>query len=396
MDALRGFALIGVGLVHVLEQHAGAAHTEQVMEVAAATGPDQVIMGIHQMLLAGKFYVLFSLLFGLSFFIQIDRSDQRGEAISDRFVWRLAILFMFGYIHHLFYRSDILMLYAVLGLSLPLLHRLSTRTLIIVALALFLGAGRFVSFSLMGDTLIMDSPDSPENHAYFDTLKNGSLRDVFAINNTGGIKNFLAFQFGIFGRGYITLGLFIIGICLGRAGVYRDLNGHKTAIKKTLAWSGGLTVVSFALMIAAWSQIQQPQDFTTWREAIALTFYDLFNLSMAAVYACAFLLAITKAKAMMKAIAPYGRMALTNYLLQSLIGTALFYGWGFGLLGEWPYRYILLMAVFIAAGQILLSQVWMRHFHYGPCEWLWRTLTLRQRVPLRRGRTPGLSTGVAG
>lgn len=106
VDALRGFALIGVGLVHVLEQHAGAAHTEQIMEVAAATGPDQVIMGVHQMLLAGKFYVLFSLLFGLSFFIQIDRSDQQGEAISGRFVWRLAILFMFGYIHHLFYRSD--------------------------------------------------------------------------------------------------------------------------------------------------------------------------------------------------------------------------------------------------------------------------------------------------
>src|SRR5690606_5988140 len=139
---------------------------------------------------------------------------------------------MFGYIHHLFYRSDILMLYAALGLSLLVLHRLSTRTLIIIALALFLGLGRFISFSLVGDTFLMDSPQSPENQAYFDILKNGSLWDVFAINNTGGIRNFLAFQFGIFGRGYITLGLFIIGICLGRAGVFRDIDSHKSAIKK--------------------------------------------------------------------------------------------------------------------------------------------------------------------
>ncbi len=401
VDALRGFALLGVGIAHILEQNAGAAHTAEIVQAAAATLPDQVIQGIHQVLVSGKFYVLFSLLFGLSFYIQIDRphidkSMQRGVSTSSKFVWRLAILLLFGYLHHLFYRGDILMLYAVLGLSLPLLSRLSTRTLLIGAGLLFLGLGRFISFGLMGDSLTMYAAESPENQAYFATLKHGSLLEVFAINNIDGIRNLLAFQFGIFGRGYVTLGLFMAGICLGRSGIIGNLGGHKATLKKTMVWTSMLVVVSFVLMFVAFSQIEQPQTMSTWMAAVALTFYDIFNLSMSAVFACAFLLLVTNRKAILHAFAPYGRMALTNYLLQSLIGTFIFYGWGLGQLGEWPNRYILLLAVILAMGLMWMSAVWLRYFHYGPCEWLWRTLMLRKKVTLRKKPILQQSTGYPG
>ena len=401
VDALRGFALLGVGIAHILEQNAGAAHTEQIIQVAAATLPDQVIQGIHQILVSGKFYVLFSLLFGLSFFIQIDKTQvdkgmQRGESVSSNFVWRLAILFLFGYLHHLFYRGDILMLYAVLGLSLPLLNRLSTRTLMMGAGLLFLGLGRFISFELVGDSLTMHAAESPENLAYFAILKHGSLLEVFAINNIEGVHNLLAFQFGIFGRGYITLGLFMVGICLGRSGIIGNLGGHKATFKKSMAWSGAIVIVSFVMMFATFSQIEQPQTMSTWLAAVALTFYDIFNLSLSAVFACAFLLLVTSRKAILHALAPCGRMALTNYLLQSLIGTFIFYGWGLGQLGEWSNRYILLLAVTIAVGLIWASAIWLRHFHYGPCEWLWRTLTLRKKVKLRKASIVQRSAGHPG
>jgi uncharacterized protein len=386
VDALRGFALAGVGLVHMIEQYTGAPLTEPVVQTATAGMLDKILFGIDQALMVGKFYLLFSLLFGLSFFLQIDKPSRNGEPFHGRFAWRLAILFIFGYLHHLFYRADILMLYAVLGLLLLPLHRLSTRTLMIIAIAMFIGLGRFISFGLLGDALPLSQAGDPENIAYFEVLKNGSLWDVFAINNIGGFENLIPFLFGITGRGYVTFGLFLVGICLGRSGFFKNPGAYRPLIKKVLWWGLGLSVLNLALTFAFFSQAEQPPTLSTWIEAVALTFYDLFNLSVGAVFSCLFLLAVLGAKgqALLRTFAPYGRMALSNYLLQSLIGTLLFYGWGFGLIGEWPVRYMFLAGIVIAAAQIVLSRIWLKHYHYGPCEWLWRTLTLRQRVKLRR------------
>jgi uncharacterized protein len=386
VDALRGFALVGVCLAHMIEQYAGSALTGEILQTATAGLLDKILFGIDQVLIVGKFYLLFSLLFGLSFFIQIDNLAQRGEPFHGRFAWRLAILFVFGYLHHLFYRGDILMLYAVLGILLLPLHRLSTRTLMMIAIAMFLGLGRYISFGLWGDVLPLMLPDDPENIAYFNILKHGSLWDVFAINNIGGLKNLIAFLFGIIGRGYVTFGLFLVGICLGRSGFFKNLGAHKPLVKKVLWWGIGLSVLNVAITFACFSLVAQPPGLSTWIEAIALTFYDLFNLSVGAVFCCAFLLAVlrTKGETIVGAFAPYGRMALSNYLLQALIGTTLFYGWGFGRIGEWPVRYLLLTGLCIAAAQMALSRVWLKHYHYGPCEWLWRALTLRRRVKFRR------------
>lgn len=387
VDALRGFALIGVGLVHALEQYTAAPHTEQMMQVTAAGLFDQIVSGIHMMLLTGKFYLIFSLLFGLSFFIQIDKPMRRNEPFAGRFAWRLAILFAIGYAHHFFYRADILMIYAMLGVSLLWLHRLPTRTLVLAALVMFFGLGRFISFSLFNDPLISHTADSPENLAYLETLKHGSLWEVMAVNSVQGLKHVLAFEFGVFGRAYVTFGLFLLGICLGRSAFFARLGERGRVLRKTLLWASVCTVASFALTAVCFALIGRPPDFTTWPEAVALTFYDLFNLSFSAVLSCLFLLALTGRKTgrfLLNAFAPYGRMALTNYLLQTAVGTALFYGWGLGLLGEWPARYLLAAGLAVAAGQILFSRAWMKHFHYGPVEWLWRTLTLRRRIRFRR------------
>src|SRR5690606_32237165 len=155
----------------------------------------------------------------------------------------------------------------------------------------------------------------------------------------------------------VTLGLFMLGICLGRSHFFGDPAGNRALVKKIMRWSAVLTIISFVLMIAMFSQTDQPQTLSTWTEAIALTFYDWFNLSLSAVFACAFLLLIVYRKAVLQSFAPYGRMALTNYLLLSLMGTLIFYGSALDYLGEWPNRYILLLAVTVAAAQMWLSAI---------------------------------------
>lgn len=386
VDALRGFALIGVGLVHFVEQYIAGAYPDAYSDVAMATLADKIIVGLVQFFLAGKFYAIFSFLFGLSFFIQIDKPMRNNQPFAGRFAWRLTLLFCFGYLHHLFYRGDILMLYAVLGMSLLLLYRLPTRTLLFMAIALFLGLGRYISFATTGDALLMDMDANRElNLFYFEQLKNGSLLDVFAINNIVGIQNLIEFQFGIFGRGYITLGLFLLGMCFGRLGFFHTIIHRKPTLKKALFWAMGSTVIFIMLMAGTFFAVGEP-TFNSWLEALALTFYDLANLSLAVAICCGFMLFALRPKSTktLRYFAPYGRMALTNYLMQALIGTFILYGWGLGFIGEWPNRYLLVIGVLVAISQICFSMVWMRHFYYGPLEWVWRSLTLRQKVAFRK------------
>ena len=384
IDALRGFALIGVGLVHMIEQYLAAAPAPGMSEMSTTGIGDQIIAAVNFLFMTGKFYLVFSFLFGLSFFIQIDRPMQRGEPFAMRFAWRLVLLFAFGYLHHLYYRGDILMLYSVLGVLLILFVRLPTKALILIACMLFLGAGRFVSFGLFGGPSEALSPDSAESLAYYQTLKTGSMWDVMVINNFGAFKGLVDFQFGMFGRAYITFGLFLVGICIGRTRIFWNIEAHRPLIKRIMKWSLVACVLSVALMIASFSQVQQPSTLSTWTEAIGLTFFDLFNLSFATFLSCIFLLLVLGARGrpILNAFAPYGRMALTNYMLQSLIGAYVFYGWGLGLLGKLTNSDIWLISIVVVVAQIMLSRYWMSRFHYGPFEWLWRTGTLLKPIPL--------------
>ena len=113
---------------------------------------------------------------------------------------------------------------------------------------------------------------------------------------------------------------------------------------------------------------------------------DLWNLSFATLYLCGFLLWFNRPRGrkVLGKLAPYGRTALSNYVLQTLIGTTLLYNFGFGLLGQLSNAEMFAIAIVIIAGQVLLSAVWLRHFRFGPLEWLWRSATWFEWQRLRR------------
>ncbi len=195
------------------------------------------------------------------------------------------------------------------------------------------------------------------------------------------------FQLGIFGRGYITLGLFCIGLWLGRTRFFETLIDERPRIRRGLWISIAASIVSVGLSAFLFMRVAQPMTFDTWGECFAFTAYDLANLSFASAYLFLFAWIYLRGwgERILRLFVPYGRMALSNYLLQSLLGTFIFYGWGLGRLGEWRYLYAFLIGLAVTALQMLVSRIWMRHFLYGPVEWLWRSLTWMKVFPFRRG-----------
>lgn len=393
IDALRGFALAGIVLAHMLENYLGSMPPAGAMDATYQGIGAGLANAFVFIFIRGKFFAIFSFLFGLSFALQQDRAQAKGNLFSGRFLWRLLLLFAIGTLHHLFYRGDILTIYAVIGVLLVPLSQLPSRWLLGLAALLFLGVGRYVVFSLVGDApLVLDYemlPDAPEVIGYFDTIKTGTLSEVFASNIADGFFTKVEFQLGVTGRAYLTLAFFLLGVVAARERLFERFREKRAQWRKWMYWSIGLMLLSFVIMGGLFSQAgganQQP-DMNSWITMFAFTFMDLWNLFMAAFLVFGFLLLYAKKEeaGWLNGFAPYGRMALSNYFAQTLIGTFLLYGWGLGYLGVWSGGWAFLIGIAIIIFQLGFSYWWLQYFRYGPLEWVWRSLTYFKKFPMRR------------
>ena len=389
IDSLRGFALAGIVITHMLENYIAFPVPQENGEMMNPELLDQIIMGLSEFLFRGKFFALFSFLFGLSFFFQMDSGAKKGGYYGFTFFWRIVLLLGIGFLHSCLYRGDILLIYALLAIPLIPFYRLPSRLIWAVVVFLFSGAPRYLIFYyfkdaplFMGETL---QPDSPATLAYIEMLQNGSPLEIIKDNAWNGVVAKMEFQWGVFSRGYLTFGFFLLGLLAGRSQVFRQYLERKKFFKRS--WIIGLIGMVFGLggMAYFFGTAGEFESFDQWKLMFGLTFFDLFNLGMTLLILGLFVLAYrsSKGEKRLKVFAPYGRMALTNYLLQSLVGSLIYYSWGFGLAGTLPNRYSLILAIGLILIQVLLSKWWLRHFRYGPVEWLWRSLTHFKRYPLQ-------------
>ena len=391
IDALRGFALLGILLVHMVEQYVASPPPSAEADIGVFTAADSAIRVIVGLLLGGKFFALYSLLFGVRFYIQLERSARCGGRFASRFAWRLAILFAAGMVHHLFYRGDILAIYAALGFLLLPLNRLGDRALLGIAAVLALGGHRVVlaaHAAAQGGPIAVVPLDQAALEAYFAAIRSGSLGALFASNLTDGLTTKLHFQFGWMGRGWQTLALFIAGLYIGRRRWHEQLTERRRSMR--LVMFGGLGLSAGAAGIAALAFVsglvpQSPDAVRPWHYAAGLTLYDLFNLGLTAAIGGGFVLACSGGLwPLLRRFSPVGQTALSSYLSQSAIGVLIFYGFGLGLLGRIPLAFAFLLGLVIFAGQMIGSALWLRAFRHGPVEWLWRSLTDWRMYPLRR------------
>lgn len=394
IDALRGFALAGVALVHMVEQYIAGPHPDGFMEGVNGI-PDQIIQGIISIFFTGKFFALFSILFGLSFSIQMESARNKGQKFGGRFIWRAALLFVIGYVHQLFYRGDILTIYAVLAPFIIPFYRASSKWLLITAGLIFLGIPRFIAFAIFGAESVTGVHSMMDNNHelvknYIETISTGNLSEVFYLNATYGMLTKIDFQVSFFGRFYYTFAYFLVGLWLGRTGLFKDLSAFSKRIKDTMLWSIGALIISFGLVVATFATAPQPIDFSTWQFALGMNFMDWVSVSMSSIILCGFLMLYQKEswQRRLAFFAPYGRMALTNYVMQSIIGTFIYFGWGLGYIGQFGALICFLMGIGVIIIQTVFSKYWLKNFKYGPLEWLWRCGTYLKWQPFKRTAPP--------
>lgn len=385
IDALRGFALIGIMLLHCMERF--DLTLAPVVESPFWQAIDTAVYDSLYFLFSGKSYAMFSLLFGLSFFMQMESQAAKGVDFRGRFLWRLALLFLFGYINGLVYMGEFFMVYAVLGVFLIPLYKVPTRWLLVLCVLLFLQIPAVISFvSLLSDN-VANEPTAAA--AYMDRLFeraadvfiNGSLMDVLSFNTFDGQSAKCLWVFNNF-RYLQLLGLFIAGMLIGRQGIHKSEEKMVKYSRLFLPYCLAFWAVFYA--VAFLPPVWGVDGFAL---RVGQTLFKTYgNLGQMMVYFCGFTLLYYRYKGqkVLDRIAPVGRMSVTNYMAQSIVGVSLFYGFGGNFAVEFNYLQSFLLGAAFCVIQIAYSNWWIKRFYYGPMEWLWRSLTWFQVVPLSR------------
>lgn len=278
----------------------------------------------------------------------------------------------------------------MLGIFLIPFYKVPNKWVLGISAILFFGVARFLIFYLTGgDALFSEldiNPDNPKILNYYNTIKNGSLGEVFAANATEGHIDKAEFQYGLFGRGYFTFAFFLVGLFVGRSGFFKRIHEEKKLTKKFLIYSSIALVIALVVMAAAFMSMGENFNIKSLPAMIGFAGMDISNTAMTLVYIALFVIVYRKAKGqkLLDKFVPYGRMALTNYVAQSIVFTFILFGWGLGFIGELRQLYTFLLSLVFIAVQMWLSKIWLKYFYYGPLEWLWRSLTFFKLMPLQR------------
>jgi uncharacterized protein len=390
VDALRGFALLGITFVHFAEQFYAMSPPQDHGNYSQHIPADGIVQGVLDFLLRGKFFMLFSFLFGLSFAIQMGNAQSKGINFSGRFLWRLVILFAIGVVHQLFYNGDILTVYALLGLPLIPFINIPNKWLLFVFALLMFGLPRLIILNTKPPINYEEQAklDEPKNKIYWNAAKHGTFKDIAYQNIIQGAVSKWDGQFGFFGRGYQTFALFILGLYAGRNRFFDNIAEKIPRLKKGIWWSVGILVGIIGMGALLFLLLKLPQKFGQIGEMFfGLMLYDWGNFVQAGIYVFGFLLLFAKKawwKRQILKLAPYGRMALTNYVVQSIIGTTLLFGFGFGQLGNYGTTVMFATALIVYIGQLHFSRWWLQHYHFGILEWLWRSITYFKWQPFKK------------
>lgn len=392
LDALRGFALLGICMANFPEFSLYSFLPAEAATSMPTSSWDYFTKYFLSIFIDGKFYTIFSLLFGIGFSIIISNVTKRGGNAYVIFYRRMFVLLIIGFLHLMYiWSGDILMLYALMGMILPLFIKVSDKVLLWIAGALlFLPVILDFILEAMGVSLSAPIVDwqwrecdkvgiTEDNFAYW-------LRDV---DNYGKVFDFLIqgaivrIQEFVDGhRWFKVLGLFMIGLYIGRNRLYADLEKRKDMLRKAAIW--GLCLGLPLSCLYAWDSMSG-HPFGNGTHSL-IYFASVYLTAFGYIGAIGLLYLRNKDAACWKILSYPGRMALTNYIGQSLIGMLIYYGTGFGFGADTGLIYVELTVLCVFTFQICFSALWLRYFRFGPLEWIWRSLTYLRLFPITKDK----------
>jgi len=402
MDVLRGFAILGIFIANLGSGFSGYSENAHLTGPFLVEGWDHKMTFLHHMFIEGKFYSIFSLLFGWGIALQVKRGLDKGTNALPTIKRRLVFMLLLGAFHLLIWPGDIVFFYAMLAFLLLPLRKFSNKTLLIIAVILVLSPVLLYWLKMTFGELNYPAQKLRELGNWADIKLNPQLKDIkseaeyMEIMKTATWFDILKGNMaGFFYRyGYLffvsripkVLGIFLVGYVIGRSDFYKNILQHK----KLLYWviGIGLVVGLPANYFLAYYMSNFEGDYYTLKtnglyQTVA---YALGVAELAMVYVALFMLSFQTAvgKKILSLLAPVGKMAFSNYILQSLIGNFVFLGPGLGLGGTIGPLYYTFFGIGFFIIQIIGSTIWLKYFNYGPLEWLWRSATYKKWQPLKK------------
>jgi uncharacterized protein len=385
IDILRGLALFGI-LAANIRGFAGPAATYFEPRLFWSSLHDRIAQAFIDTFVQGKFITLFAFLFGVGFAVQLERSQSRSGKFGRTYARRLFILLIFGLIHGLLiWWGDILLVYALTGFLLLLFRQRRDRTLVAWAIAAFLvpvllSAAAFTASRFGHAPPMPPRPGAAELQKITQTFAHGSWMEIEAARAHDALVHNWIFTPVFFTH---VLALFLIGVLAWRKGLFTPSPESLPRYRRAM-WIGFAIGIpgNLLITIVRWRNDLPPMPTTPL--AAALTLVQMLAVpALSMGYLClVILLCQSEAWRMrLRRFGAVGRMALSNYLLQSIIGTLIFYSYGLALFGRFGPEALLVWTMLIYGMQVVLSQWWLERFRYGPAEWLWRSLTYGRRLP---------------
>jgi uncharacterized protein len=390
LDVLRGFALLGILIMNMISFAMVDAHYFNPLAEGPLSGPDEWAFVFSQLFANQKFMSLFSILFGAGVVLMTERMEKKGQSPARRHYFRNFWLLLIGLMHaYLIWYGDILVPYALCSIWVFLFRKKSPRTLLIWAFVFFsisLGLSLFFGWSMpfwpadqVAKLCSFWAPSADAIAAETAAMQGGWLAQMpHRVTGALTIETFVFFT----GAAWHITGLMLIGMALFKAKVLTAELSQRFYRRLTV---GGL---GLGLIIGVWGLTQQyAHDWACEYSFFLGSQYNFVgSLPMALGYIGVIMLSVKGrfASILQQWLAPVGRMALTNYLMQSILATLIFYGHGLGLFGTVgrAEQWFFILGIWLL--QILYSRWWLARFRFGPFEWLWRSLTYWRIQPLVR------------
>ena len=387
IDVLRGFSVLGILLINMLS-FAG------YHRIGGMGAVDRAVVLFVKFIAQAKFYTLFSFLFGWGTAVQMARAAQRGTRFVPLYVRRLLSLLLIGLVHAIFiWNGDILVTYASLGFLLLLFRTRSDKTLLVAALICLLVP---VVISTPGPAETFREAYAQATQSLRQEMMAGHYANVYGegsyLETT--LQRVRELRYGYSGAIYWAthvLGMFLLGLYAGRRRIFHNIPQHLPLFRKVMWWGLilGLPLNLVFVLVLGWPTLVPSPYYdlaTRGARTIGGSALCLFYISAVVLLFHHTGQTRSRQRGLLSSLAPIGRMALSNYLFQSVVCTLVFYGYGLGLYRKIGAAITPILTIIIYRVQVALSNWWLHRFRFGPVEWLWRSLIYGKRQPFVRER----------
>lgn len=376
VDALRGFAVMAILLVHNLEHFIFPVYPDPATQPEWLNVLNDGIFSITFSLFAGKAYAIFALLFGLTFYIQYSNQEKKGKDFGYRFLWRLLLLAGFATLNAAFFPAgDVLLLFCVVGLFLFIVRKWSDKAVLIAAVILLLQPVEWYHYlmNLFNPAHALPNLGVGEMYAEVaDYTKEGNFWKFISENVTLGQKASLFWAIGA-GRFLQTAGLFMLGMLIGRRKLFVTSDASLKFWIKALIWSAVIFGPLYQLKVLLMDNAEAVMVRQT--VGVVMDMWQKFAFTVVLVASFVLLYQTEMFRKLTSDLRFYGKMSLTNYISQSIAGAIIYFPFGLYLAPYCGYAISLLIGFVFFLLQVRFCKWWLKKHKQGPLESLWHKWT---------------------